>query len=98
MKIRINNRVISKKSKPLIVAEIGINHFGSLKIAKKIVDKIKKSGAEAVKVQIHIPEEEMSEEAKYIIPGNSHLSIFEVIRKNSLSLSDELLLVETPKH
>ena len=92
MKIRINNRVISKKSKPLIVAEIGINHFGSLKIAKKIVDKIKKSGAEAVKVQIHIPEEEMSEEAKYIIPGNSHLSIFEVIRKNSLSLSDELLL------
>jgi len=92
MKIKINNRIISEKSKPLIIAEIGINHFGSLKIAKKIVDKIKKSGAEAVKVQIHIPEEEMSEEAKHIIPGNTNLSIFEVIKKNSLTLSDELLL------
>ena len=38
----------------------------SLKLAKKIVDQIKKCGAEAVKVQIHIPDEEMSEEAKKI--------------------------------
>ena len=57
--IKIGRRKISKDSEPLIVAEIGINHFGSLKLAKKIVDSIKKSGAEAVKVQIHIPEEEM---------------------------------------
>ena len=66
MEIKINKRIISNKSKPLIVAEIGINHFGSLKKAKKIVDKIKSSGAEAVKVQIHIPDEEMSSEAKKI--------------------------------
>ena len=62
--IRIGKRKISLDSKPLIVAEIGINHFGSLKLAKKIVDSIKKCGAEAVKVQIHIPNEEMSEEEK----------------------------------
>ena len=43
----------------------------SLKLAKKIVDNIKDCGGEAVKVQIHIPEEEMSEEAKKITPGNS---------------------------
>ena len=39
--IRIGKRKISLDSKPLIVAEIGINHFGSLKLAKKIVDSIK---------------------------------------------------------
>ena len=43
--IKIGKRIISKNSKPLIVAEIGINHFGSLKLAKKIVDCAKKTGA-----------------------------------------------------
>ena len=92
MKFKIGKRIISTKSKPLIVAEIGINHFGSLKFAKKIVDKIKKTGAEAIKVQIHIPDEEMSEECKNIKPGNSNKSIYEVIKQNSLSLDEELKL------
>jgi len=87
--IKVGKRIISNKSKPLIIAELGINHFGSLKIAKKIVDNAKKNKVEAIKVQIHIPEEEMNFHAKKIKPGNSNLSIFEVIKKNSLSLEDE---------
>lgn len=90
--IKIGNRIISKNSKPLIVAEIGINHFGSLKLAKKIVDNVKKCGGEAVKVQIHIPNEEMSEEAKKIKPGNSKKNIFKIIEENSLNLEQELEL------
>jgi len=90
--IKIKKRIIGQSNKPLVVAEIGINHFGSLKIAKKIVLKAKKCGVEAVKVQIHIPDEEMSEESKKINPGNSNLSIYDVIKKNSLSLQDEILL------
>jgi len=87
--IKVGNRIIGKGKKPLIIAEIGINHFGSLKLAKKIVDCAYQSGAEAVKAQIHIPDEEMSLEAKKIKPGNSNLSIYEVIKKNSLTLKDE---------
>ena len=87
--IKIGKIIISKNSKPLIVAEIGINHFGSLKLAKRIVDSAKKSGAEAVKVQIHLPDEEMSEEAKRIKPGNSNTSIYKIITRNSLSLKEE---------
>jgi len=90
--IKVKQRVISQSNKPLVVAEIGINHFGSLKIAKKLVLKAKESGAEAVKVQIHIPDEEMSEESKKIRPGNSNLSIYNVIKINSLSLKNETLL------
>ncbi len=90
--IKIGKRIISNTSKTLIVAEIGINHFGSLKLAKKIVDNIKRSGGEAVKVQIHMPEEEMSEEAKKIQPGNSRKNIFKIIQENSLSLTEELEL------
>ena len=90
--IKIGKRIISNKHRPLIVAEIGINHFGSLKLAKKIVDSIKKAGAEAVKVQIHIPDDEMSEEAKKIRPGNSNKDIYRIISENSLTLKDELKL------
>lgn len=34
-----NGRVISKEHPTYIIAEIGINHNGSLEIAKKLIDK-----------------------------------------------------------
>ena len=86
--------ILNKKkiNLPLIIAEIGINHCGKLSLAKKIVDSALRSGVKAIKVQIHIPNSEMSEEAKEIKPGNSNQSIYEVIRQNSLKLNDEIKL------
>ena len=44
--------VISRlKSKPYIIAEIGINHNGILSLAKKLIVESKKAGADAVKFQ-----------------------------------------------
>jgi N,N'-diacetyllegionaminate synthase len=40
-----------KTSKILIIAEIGVNHNGSLSMARKLVDVAKKCGADAVKFQ-----------------------------------------------
>ena len=40
------------KYKTKIIAEIGVNHNGSLKKAYKLIDKAKKSGADFVKFQI----------------------------------------------
>ena len=48
----------------------------------------KKSGAEAIKVQIHIPDEEMSSEAKKI-PWEFNKNIYQIIKENSLSLDEE---------
>ena len=39
------------KNKTFIIAEAGVNHNGSLAIAKKLIDKAKKAGADAVKFQ-----------------------------------------------
>ena len=64
--IKIGKRLISINHKPLIVPEMGINHNGSLEIAFNIVDAAKKSGAEIIKHQTHVPEDEMSIEAKKI--------------------------------
>lgn len=80
---------ISNDTEPKIIAELGINHGGSLDVAKKLASLAIESGADIVKTQTHLPRLEMSVEAEGRIPGNAELSIFQVISENSLSLSDE---------
>ena len=69
--IKIQNRLVGDNYEPLIIAEIGINHNGNLSIAKKLVDAAYKAGAEVIKHQTHVVEDEMTEEAKKIIPSHS---------------------------
>ena len=91
-KFKIGNRMVGEGYKPLVIAEIGINHNGSLKLAKKIVDAAKNAGAEIIKHQTHIPDEEMSSKAKKVIPVHTNESIYEIIKKCSLSEIDEIKL------
>ena len=53
--IKIGTRKIGPDFKPLVIFELGINHTGSLKLAKKIVDDAIKDGAEIIKHQTHKP-------------------------------------------
>ena len=46
----------SHLNKPLLIAEIGNNHEGSFKRAKKLIDLAKQAGADAVKFQTINPE------------------------------------------
>ena len=46
-----------------IIAEIGPNHNGSISLAKKLIDKISKTGADAIKFQLANPEKVYSKEA-----------------------------------
>ena len=41
------------KSKPYVIAEVGVNHEGSLKTAKKMIKMAKRGGADAVKFQTY---------------------------------------------
>lgn len=93
MQININNLTISQNS-PLIIPEIGINHNGSLELAKLMVDAAKRAGAKIIKHQTHIVEDEMSEAAKKVIPGNAKISIYEIMKKCALDYKDELALKE----
>ena len=54
------NRLISENEDPLIIAEIGINHNGSLDSAISIVDSAIKAGAEIIKHQTKGTPEESS--------------------------------------
>ncbi len=46
-----------KNNQTYIIAEIGVNHNGSLSLAKKMIFKAKKSGADAIKLQSYISSE-----------------------------------------
>ena len=88
----IANRKTGRDYPPLVIAEIGINHEGSLKVAKEMVDAAKRAGAEIIKHQTHIVEDEMSPEAKKVIPGNANISIYDIMERCALNEEDELSL------
>ena len=90
----IKGRKIGYDEDPLVIAEIGINHNGSLKIAKEMVDAAISVGCEMIKHQTHIVEDEMSDLAKKTIPGNSDKSIYEIMASCALNEEDEYELMK----
>lgn len=92
--IEIAGRKIGEEYPPVVIAEIGINHEGSLQTAFEMVDAAHKVGAEIIKHQTHIVEDEMSKEAKKVKPGNTDIPIYDVMARCALSEEDERKLKE----
>jgi sialic acid synthase SpsE len=90
----ISGRKVGLDYEPLVIAEIGINHEGCLKTAFEIVDAAIAGGAEIIKHQTHVVEDEMSGEAKKVIPGNANVSIYEIMERCALNEEDETKLKE----
>jgi len=90
--IQIGKRKIGPSYPPFVIAEIGINHEGSFKKAKKMVYDAYKAGAECVKFQCHIIEDEMAPAAKKTIPGNAKESIWDIMARCALSEIEDAAL------
>jgi sialic acid synthase SpsE len=90
--MKIAHRNIGPEFSPLVIAEIGINHGGSLELAKSMVTAARLAGCEIVKHQTHFVEDEMTEEAKSIFPPNANKSIWDVMQECALSKDDEISL------
>jgi N-acetylneuraminate synthase len=91
--LNLAGRKIGFNYRPLIIPEIGINHGGSLETAIKIVDEAKKCGAEIIKHQTILPDDDYSEESKNLklnILGKKNL--FSLLKKLSLSAEKEFKL------
>lgn len=91
--IEIAGRLIGDGHQPVVIAEIGINHEGSIDLAIAMADAAIGAGAEIIKHQTHIIEDEMSNEAKSVIPGNADISIFEIMDRCTLNEKDERKLM-----
>jgi sialic acid synthase SpsE len=92
--INFGGRLIGPEQPPLVIAEIGINHGGSLQTAYEMVDSAASVGVEVVKHQTHVVDDEMTRAAKNVIPGNADESIYDVMVRCALSEEDELCLKE----
>jgi sialic acid synthase SpsE len=92
LELQIEHRKIGLEYPPLVIVEIGINHEGNLKTAFEMVDSAWKSGAEVIKHQTHVVEDEMSKAAKKVIPGNATVSIYEIMKRCALNEDDETKL------
>ena len=88
----IGNREININKSPFVIAEIGINHEGNYEKALRMVRDAHASGAECVKFQCHIIEDEMTSDARKTIPSNSDKSIYEIMQRCLLSYDEEKLL------
>lgn len=87
--ISIGTRKIGTEFPPFVVAEIGINHEGSVAKAKRMIRDAARAGAECVKFQSHVIEDEMIPEAKKVIPGNAKESIWDIMKRCALSERQE---------
>lgn len=90
--IKIAGRKVGLDYQPLVIVEIGINHEGSLEMAKEMVDAAHRAGAEVVKHQTHIVSDEMSVAARKVIPGNADVSIYDIMERCALGENDEIEL------
>jgi N-acetylneuraminate synthase/N,N'-diacetyllegionaminate synthase len=86
--IKIKNKIIGAGYPSFIIAEAGVNHNGSLKLAKELIDATKGAGADAVKFQTFKTEDlvtKSAEKASYQKETTVKNSQYEMIKKLELS-------------
>ncbi len=71
-----------QKNQTYIIAEIGINHNGDIKLAKKLIDSAKRAGADAVKFQTYITEKRVEKNSP----------IYKILKKCELPFGDFKIL------
>ena len=85
--LRIGDRFVGEEHPPLVIAEIGINHEGSVDKAARMIMDAAETGCECVKLQTHVIEDEMIPNA--VVPGNAEESIWEIMSRCALSQEEE---------
>ena len=86
--MEIATRRIGTDQPPLVLAEVGINHEGDVNKALQLVDAALAAGAEAVKFQCHITEQEMI--PTDMKPGKiSDERLWDIIKRCELTEAEE---------
>ena len=90
-KIKIGHKEISDKNYPFFVAEAGINFDGNFNKCFKLIDAAKDSGADAIKFQTHIAEEEMID-TQIMLSHSKKETVFDLMKKCELSVKKHKIL------
>lgn len=90
MNIKLSNKTISKNDYPFIIAEACINHEGDLNIAKKMIYTAHSMGADCIKFQIHVLENEMLRVAPQ--SDNFDEPLWDTLERTNFSLEEHIEL------
>lgn len=85
--IKIKDRLIGQDHPVFIIVEACDNHLGNLKTAKEMALMAKLIGADAVKFQHHIPDEEMLKD-NFPSSSNFNMPLYEFLKKYALKIED----------
>ncbi len=84
MNISINGRLVGPKHPVFIIAEACDNHLGNMEVARNMVREAKLAGADAIKFQHHLPDEEMLPDAP--MSDNFEEPLYDFLKKYALKL------------
>ena len=90
MEIIIGKRKIGCNEPVYIIAEGCDNHLGNLNVAKEMARHAKLAGADAIKFQHHIPDEEMLPDVP--MSDNFNMPLYEFLKKHALTLEQHIEL------
>ena len=90
MKVKIEDKLIGEEEPCFIIAEAGVNHNGSLELAKKLIDAAKEARADAVKFQTFHAEEIVTLKSKKAIYQNraKEKTQYEMLKALELSFDE----------
>ena len=96
-RFKIRNKVIGVGSKTYIIAEIGINHGGSLKKCMKMINAAALAGADSVKIQTNdVNESYMQNTRSYKIYKDKNFSDKELLKLKYYAESLGIIFFSTP--
>ena len=83
---------LMESNRPYIIAEGADAHYGSINRAKKMIERAKTSGVDAIKFQHHLPDEEMLPDVP--MSGNMQEPLYDFLKRNALSIEQHVELFE----
>jgi N-acetylneuraminate synthase/N,N'-diacetyllegionaminate synthase len=81
----VDGITIGTGERPMVIAEVGVNAYDDLELAKAFIDAAADSGADAVKFQTHMADEEM---AKWEMERIGAEDVYEVVTRSEWSVGE----------
>ena len=90
--LQIGKKKIGNGYPVYIIAEGCDNHMGDAEVAKEMCRQAKLAGADCIKFQHHLPDEEMLSDA--VIAGKNNIPLYEFLKQHALTLKQHRELME----